>query len=287
MATFTTPEPIEAAVKVPAGSIHLIASDREDTTVVVNPADFSNPEAAERVQVGLDGGRLGVKGPGLDGIRSLIGPRSRDSVEVTIELPERSAIDIAIGVGEVRLDGRFGDVHVRSGAGDVHLDTAAAVDAVTGAGNFTLAEASGAVQVTAAGDMRLGRVSGDAEVKNMNGKTWLREVTGRVRVNSANGDIHVERVHGDVSAKTANGSVEVLGVSRGSVTVVSGSGSLEIGVDKGTAAWVDARTKFGRVDNSLEVAEQPEQPDQAVEINARTSFGDIRIRRSPQSGVDT
>ena len=49
---------------------------------------------------------------------------------------------------------------------------------------------------------------------------------------------------------------------------------------KGTAAWVDAKTSFGRVHNRLGSADGPELSEKTVEIRARTSFGDIVIRRA-------
>jgi len=282
MTTFHTPEPIELGVEIAAGSVQLIAGVRAETTVVVNPSDptrEADVEFADKTQVGLADGRLDVRTPKSRGIGGLVGIARPGSVEVTVELPQMSKVHITTGAGEVRADGRFGDVHVQSGAGDIHVDQATRARLTTGAGSLSLTRSHGDTEVAAGGDMRIERVDGSAEIKNVNGETWIGEVRGRLRVRAANGSIHVVRAHTDLAARTANGRIEIGEVISGSVTLATGSGPIEIGIGEGTSAWVDARTKFGRVDNSLEGTEGP-PPGEHVEARARTSFGDISIHRS-------
>lgn len=282
MATFHTSDPIEVGVEIPSGSIHVIAGDQSETNVVVNPTDPSeraDTAAAEKTHVALTDGRLGVRTPKTGGIGGLMGIGRPGSVQITIELPEKSSLDLTTGFGDVRADGRFGDVHVQSGAGAIHVDQVTRARLATGAGSLSLTRSHGDAEVAAGGDMRIERVDGTAEIKNVNGETWIGEVRGRLRVRSANGSIHVVRAHMDLAARTANGKIEVGEVISGSVTLATGSGHIEIGIGEGTSAWVDARTKFGRVDNSLEGTEGP-PPGEHVEARARTSFGDISIYRS-------
>ena len=181
---------------------------------------------------------------------------------------------------DFRGDGRLGDVRIKSGAGNISLDQAGQVQLETGAGSVTVERATGRAEVTAAGNMRIGEIGGPADIKNVNGKTWLGEVTGSLRVKAANGDITVGRAHSDVAAKTANGSIEINEVVSGSVVLETGMGGLDVGIRNGTAAWVDATTRFGRVHNTLATADGPEGSNATVEIRARTSFGDITIHRS-------
>ena len=84
----------------------------------------------------------------------------------------------------------------------------------------------------------------------------------------------------DVAVKTANGSIRLGQVARGTVTVETASGGLDIGIRDGTAAWIDATTKFGRVDNRLTPTGDPEPSAETVQVRARTSFGDVVIARS-------
>lgn len=282
MQTFETPQPISVDVDITAGSVHLIASPRNDTTVVVNPSDPSvktDVAAAETTEVGLIDGSVTVTTAKSRKIGNYLSSRP-GSVDVTIELPAQSSLVVKVGAGDVTADGQFGNVDVKSGAGAIHIDRTISARLVSGAGNLTLNHSSDGAQVTTAGVMRIGGIDGDATIKNLNGKTWIGEVDGRLRVRSANGDITVDRATSDVAVKTANGNVDVGEVAAGSVTLDTGMGGLTIGIADGAAAWVDARTKFGRVDNSLEPTDAPDGAGGEVEIRARTSFGDIHIHRS-------
>jgi hypothetical protein len=70
---------------------------------------------------------------------------------------------------------------------------------------------------------------------------------------------------------------------RGSVELGTAYGELEVGVREGTAARLDVRSQFGNVRNLLTASDGPQPSDQRVEVRARTSFGDIVIRRSEPS----
>lgn len=283
MTVFETPDPIVADLEVQVGSVHLIADDRRDTSVVINP---SNPakrldvDAAEKTVVEMTGNRLNLITPKPGGIGVLVGRYG--SVDIIIELPEGSSIDVSNGFGDVRADGRLGDVYVKTGAGDIDVDRTETARLVSGAGRLTLGNSNGKAEVTTAGDMEIGRVVGEAGVKNQNGKTRVGEVVGPLRVRSANGDIFVDRARADVSAKTANGNIEIGQVTSGSVTLGTSSGAIAVGLAPGSAAWVDARTQYGRVHNDLESVDRPEAGNE-VEIRARTSFGDIHIHRSEET----
>jgi hypothetical protein len=56
-------------------------------------------------------------------------------------------------------------------------------------------------------------------------------------------------------------------------------GDLEVGVGEGTVAYLDVRAAAGHVHNDLEASSAPGGSAQKVEIRARTSMGDIAIRR--------
>jgi DUF4097 and DUF4098 domain-containing protein YvlB len=297
MQSFETPNPISVDIDIAAGSVHLIAGDRSDTTVVVNPTEQSRKadrEAAEKATIELSGQRLTVKTPKWS---SYVGFRT-GSVEVTVELPDKSALDVTTGFGDVNADGVFGvvnvksgagaihvdkatgDVTARSGAGAIHVDQAKGLQLTSGAGNLGVNRCRGNAKITTAGDMRIAHIDGDAEIKNLNGKTWMGEVGGKLRVRSANGDITVDHALSHVDMKTANGNIAIGEVSSGEITLGTASGGLEIGIKEGSAAWVDAKTQFGRVHNRLQATEAPRDSEGEVAVQARTSFGDIYIDRS-------
>ena len=56
-------------------------------------------------------------------------------------------------------------------------------------------------------------------------------------------------------------------------------GDLEVGIREGTAALLDVSSQFGRVKNTLAAADAPEPSAETVEVRARTSIGEIVIRR--------
>ena len=140
--------------------------------------------------------------------------------------------------------------------------------------------ATGHAEVTTgSGDVRLRELDGSAVIKNSNGDTWIGAAGGDLRVNAANGDIAVDLAHASVGAKSANGDVRLGEVVRGSVVLETKMGDLEVGVREGTAAWLDVNSRFGHVHNSLDAADAPEPSAETVEVRARTSVGEIVIRR--------
>jgi hypothetical protein len=284
LSAFETREPISVTLELTQGAVHVIATDRLDTVVAVNPSNRSRKidvEAAELTQVEYSNGSLLVKGPKPRGLGGYIGLGGKiGSIDVTIELPANSRVKADLGFGDFRGDGRLGDVRIKSGAGNISLDQAGQAQLDTGAGSVTVEKLTGRAEVSGAGTMRMGEVSGSAEIKNLNGKTWLGEVQGSLRVKAANGDITVGRAHSDVNITTSNGSIQIDEVVSGSVVLETGMGGVEAGIRNGTAAWVDATTRFGRVHNTLATADGPEGSSATVEIRARTSFGDITIHRS-------
>ena len=91
MPTFTTPTPIDLAVKLPVGSLEVVATDRTDTVVTVTPSDPSKAvdrRGAEETKVEFDGTRLTITGPKPR--FSIIGPN--ESIEVKVELPAGSRL---------------------------------------------------------------------------------------------------------------------------------------------------------------------------------------------------
>ena len=108
------------------------------------------------------------------------------------------------------------------------------------------------MRVITAGEMSLGEVDGILELKNQTGKTWIGEVTGPARIKSANGDITVDRAHDSIVVKTANGDIRVGEVGGGPVVLETAAGAIDIGLRSGVAAWLDARTSYGRVLNLME-----------------------------------
>ena len=243
MPTFTTPEPILVSLDLAAGDARISAGERDDTVVEVAPRDASrraDVRAAEQTRVEFADGRLVVRTP-----RQGLSFSRGWAVDVTIALPAGSRVQGRTGVGELHADGTLADCTFKSGAGAIRLGKTGPLHVASGAGDIT-----------------------------------VDSVGGDVRVTTANGDITVDRAARNLIAKTANGNVRVGAVARGSVEVTTASGSIEIGVVRGTAARLDVKTQFGNVDQQLDAAEAPPPSGEKVEIRGRTGFGDITVRRA-------
>jgi DUF4097 and DUF4098 domain-containing protein YvlB len=281
MPTFDTPQPISATVEPVVGNVRIIASDRTDTVVDVRPtneSDDSDIKAAEQTSVDYAAGTLTVKAPRQ---RPLDLTNKSRSIDVTIELPSGSRLNGNTGAGDLYGTGRLGQCRYKAGAGHIQLDHTGEVHLTTGAGNIAVEQVAGKAEIsTGSGRVSVGELGGTAEVKNSNGSTTVGTVTGTIRVRSANGDVTVDQAGDNVDVKTANGSVRANELARGRAVLETAMGDIEIGVREGTAAWVDARSRFGRVTNTMTASEAPDKAAETVEVRAHTAFGEITIRRS-------
>ena len=284
MRSYETEEPIAVSIEMSQGTVHVIAGSRRDTVVAVNPTDrnrSADVEEAAKTTADLANGLLAISTPRNRGIaRHVVGWGRSGSIDVTIELPEGSSLTADTGVADFRCVGRLADVDIKTGVGDVRLDQTDILRIRNGVGRVTVERVTGDVDIVAGGDLTLGDVTGDAGIKNHTGRTTIGRVGGKVSVRSANGAVAIEDSEGEVTVKTANGDVRLGRVTRGSTSLETGFGSIEVGIREGTAAWVDANTKFGKIDNRLSPAGEPSEKTETAEIRARTAFGDVLITRA-------
>jgi Toastrack DUF4097 len=282
MPTFQTPKPITVDVELGAGDIRIDASERTDTVVEVLPTDPDKPgdvTAAGQTRVELAGDRLVIRGP--RGWRQWTPRGGRESIDVRIELPAGSQIQGEAGVAALRATGELGAFRFKAGAGDIDLDEAATVSIRTGAGDIGVGHAAGDLTAsTGSGVVRIAAVDGSAVIKNSNRDTWVGRVAGELRVKAANGGISIDRAGATVTVKTANGDIRLGEVAPGAVVAETGFGKIDVGIGEGVAAWLDLNTGFGRVLNDLADSERPDAGEETVEVRARTSYGDITIRRA-------
>ncbi|MDA2806521.1 DUF4097 family beta strand repeat-containing protein [Nocardiopsis suaedae] len=264
MPEFATPEPITADIDVVAGGVLLNATDRTDTVVEVRPRDpgkDADVRAAERVQVDFGNGRLTVASQKSSAVGRML---QKGMVEVTVELPAESHVRATTGYGSIRCEGRVGTTRI-----------------TTSASNITVDRASGNAELTTAnGWVRANTIDGSATVKNTNGSITLGTVTGPLRMATSHGDLSAERALDSVEARTPYGVIRIGEVVRGSVNLQSNYGEVEIGIREGTAAWLDADSEHGTVHTSLNASEGPEAAEETVEVYARTSYGDVVVRRA-------
>jgi hypothetical protein len=280
MPTFDTPEPISVTIDLGLGDVRITAGDRATTVVDVRPSDPSNDgdaRAAGATRIEFANEQLLIKAPKL---RSWLPRSDGGSIDVTIGLPAGSNLNGAAGSADFRCDGRFGACRIKIGLGTIEVEQAHSLHLKSGAGDITVDHVTGAAEFTAgSGDVRVRELGDGAVIKNSNGDTWVGIAAGEVRLNSANGSIAVDLANAGVVAKTANGDVRLGEVVRGSVALETAAGDLEVGIREGTAAWLDVSARAGKVHNALPAADAPGTSAEKVEVRARTSVGNVVIRR--------
>jgi len=285
MPRYDTPEPISVTIELGVGDVRITAGERSDTVVEVTPNRASNPsdvKAAEQTRVEFAQGRLLILTPKSWKRYTPFG--GAEAVNVRVDLPAGSRINAETSVGDVGCEGRLGECRFDTSVGNVYVDETGPLHVNTSGGNVTVDRIVGRGEITGSGQVRIREIEGAAVIKNLNGPTWVGEVTGDLRCNAANGDISVDRALGAVTAKTANGAVRIGEVVRGAVEISTANGQLEVGIREGSAALLDAHSHFGSVRNSLTPTDGPQPSDQTVEVRARTSYGDIVVRRSSSNG---
>jgi DUF4097 and DUF4098 domain-containing protein YvlB len=265
MPTFPTPEPVTAQIEAGAGSIRLVATDREDTVVEVRPHDAScavDVRAAEQTRVLYRDGKLGVSASkrGLPFFRG-------GAVDIDIALPSRSRLHISLASADVRGEGEFADCRFSSASGDLDIDVVA--------GHVKAATASGSVAVRAA--------EGNLSVSTASGRITIGELDGDLRFQAASGGLTVDRMRGSLKSATASGSVSIAAAVSGAVVAHTSSGEVQIGIPEGTAAQLDIMTGSGVVTNRLQPSDGPAQGDETLLLRVRTGSGDVDIHRTVEA----
>ncbi|WP_351231646.1 DUF4097 family beta strand repeat-containing protein [Streptomyces sp. NPDC002133] len=278
MPSFDTPEPISVTAYVYAGSIRFTAGDRLDSVVEVQPRDPKKDldvRSADQTEVTYASGVLTVSTPKAN----LLGRGG--TVDVTVELPTGSRIDMTGAGTNVLGEGRLGEVRVKTSAGDVRLDTTGPLKLTASHGSITVDRVEGMAEITSStGNVRVGTVDGPAVLKNSHGTTTVGAVTGELRVNGANGGIDIARAEASVTGTTTNGYLRVAEVARGNIQLETSNGPIEVGIREGTAAWLDVSSNRGQVRNTLAASEAPEQTEDTVKVRARTNWGNIDVLRA-------
>jgi putative adhesin len=278
MPVFDTPEPISVIIDRIVGDVRIVASERTDTSVDVRPADPSKPadlRGAEKTLVEYSPGRLVIKGPKQP---NFIGKVER--IYVTIELPTGSQVDCDLDMGSITSEGRLGDVRLKSGMGEMRLGGTKDLQIRGSYGKLTVDRVDGDADISTGKEIRIGHIAGMGMIKNSNGSTRVGQAGGDLYVKAANGDIDIDRTGGNVTAKTANGSIRVGEVAGGAVVLETAAGDVRVAIRQGVPAYLDVSTQYGNVVNTLDPADSPKQSETAVELRARTAYGDIFISRS-------
>ncbi|WP_149202390.1 DUF4097 family beta strand repeat-containing protein [Actinotalea subterranea] len=286
MTTYETPQPVALTVDVAVrADVRIVAtsgSTSEVTVVPRNPARALDVRAAEETTAQLVDGRLRVtcRPP-----RRYTWLNDGGAIDLSVVVPIGSTLDVTSGMGALACEGEFGDAELRTGMGNIRIDHCGHLRARTSMGDVLVERAVGRADVTTgSGSVRVREADGGVEVKNSNGDTAVGAVAGEVHVKASNGAIVVDRSAGPVTARSSHGGIRLGEVAGGPVSLTTATGSIEVGVADGVAAWLDVRATYGRVRSELEPTDGPGDGP-AVEIRAHTAYGDITVRRAAPAGA--
>ena len=163
--------------------------------------------------------------------------------------------------GRIIIRGKVNHLDLQTHGGDIEIDDAELLRAVTMGGSVTVNHRLGDSFIrTGGGDIRVDASVGDLAISSLGGNIWLKAIA-KGRVESGGGNIEVVRCMGSLLVRTAGGNIN-LGEMGGAVTAETGGGNIRIGVAHGPvvastalgdiALWklaqgADAHTGMGRI----------------------------------------
>ncbi|WIM96374.1 DUF4097 family beta strand repeat-containing protein [Actinoplanes oblitus] len=178
MQSFDTPAPISAVLDIPAGRVRIVAAERADTAVEIRPADAAkarDAKAAEQSRVTYADGVLRVE---VTAKHQALGPSG--SVDVTVQLPAGSRVEVRSASAEFRTTGALGTVSFEGAHGAVDIAEAAGVHLTGNAVDVTVGRLTGPAEIsTDQGDIRIGEAH--------RGTVVLRTQAGNIAVTAAAG----------------------------------------------------------------------------------------------------
>ncbi|GAA1854628.1 DUF4097 family beta strand repeat-containing protein [Asanoa iriomotensis] len=264
MSEFPVDGPITVAFKIASGSVDVVAEERTNASVVVEPGDRrgESRRLADETEVEFNGETLSivVPTPRSFGLRG-------GSVAIRVHVPLDSAVTGKSASADVTCHGRLGRIDVDAASGDIQVDHVSG-DATVG---------------TASGDVRMTRVDGHLRTKGASGDLRVRGVGGSFAGKYASGDVQVDEVGSDISVETASGDVNIGKTHRGTARISTASGDVKIGVQAGTGVWFDVKTLSGDTRNGLDMSAPgpaAEPTGEQLTLQLRTMSGDIDIHRA-------
>ena len=278
MHTFETPGPTTLAVRSGAGHVIVRAEETARTTVELTALNAAGQDAVAEARVEQQHHGIVVDIPRHRS--GLFRPQPAVGIEIT--LPTGSTLEVKAESADIEATGTFADAVVTSGSGEVQVgDVTGSAKLKSGSGAVAAGRIGKALVVTTgSGDVRVDRSGRTASVTVGSGDILISEVAGDVLTKTGSGDVEVDRLGGTLVTKSGSGSLVVRRAASGSVKANGASGSITIGIEQGTAAWLDVSTLTGRVVQELDQTGAPTDDQPRVEITAHTVSGDLWVHRS-------
>ena len=253
-----------------------------------------------RVEVATESGELAVRAryPARRSIRigfwDLFNDFEVPSAEVRIEVEVPPGIPLAVKStsGDIRteglavpqqLDATSGDVQVFESAAPVRITTTSGDVEARDVGRVLVRTVSGDAEFSAVrGALDVHTTSGDLVVRGAADSLLLGTVTGDMSVTDArkglkatttSGEITLRQGRGQVDISASSGHVEVGMAALTAVAISTGSGDIDLTLDRGLGARLELQTSNGSL--------QMDSPIQVVSLSRRRVEGRLRQGTAP------
>jgi putative adhesin len=242
--------PVELEISIPSGDIEVETGDGDECVVWVE----GNEKLVEQTLVELQGNRLLVelRGKKAFGITIEIGGFSLGSekLRVRARVPHGSAATLVTASADSQVDGRLGELELRTASGDLLVR---------------------------------GEIERNATLKSVSGDIRIDRVGGDVRGTSVSGDIRIDDVRGKLVLKSVSGDMRIGAVHGHEATLQSVSGDIQLGVTSGRNVDVDANTVSGDLSSDVALAGDAgdfHNGEPTLVVRGKTVSGDFRLVRS-------
>jgi hypothetical protein len=265
---FTTSQPVALYVEIGAGQVDVTATDTDQTRVELSGRH------ADEVLVELDGRDLRVIAPKR---KTGFFSSDDDALFATITVPTGSDLAARTGSADLGVVGEIGSSRVKTGSGDVRLDTLGGPASVeTGSGDVEVEESRSELRVKCgSGDVRINAVGAGAAVSTGSGDVQIGATTGPAVVKTGSGDVRVVEAGSDVSLVTGSGDLQIDTARRGKLSAKGASGSIHVGIPAGVPVWTDISTVSGRIHSNVQGSGEPSGDGDHLELRATTVSGDV------------
>lgn len=234
-------------------------------------ADFPNVAVHLRIQV--------PAGPAVT-LRSTSGDQAAHDLS--------NPVDSQSSSGDVKVEGQRGRLEVSTSSGDIRAVDVGRTRLHTTSGDVTVNGVSGALDVhTSSGTLELHGVSDSLTVSSVSGDVTIEGTPGTFAASSSSGDIVASGlVRGAVHVATTSGGIRLpLAVSVPAARISSGSGDVDLKLERGTNATFDVTTGSGTIDANLGLQVQSATRhvlrgtlgSGRAPIELKTTSGDIRL----------
>lgn len=259
---FAATGPVQADIRLPAGSVNVAATKTSAVTVTLLPASPASERLIEETEVSFEAGSLTVRVP------EKVRVSGNAALDLRVELPEGSRVTAGTASADLLCSGELSGLSAKTASGDVNAG-----------------RVHGDVELsTASGDIRLDATTGDVRVETASGDVFIERAGGDTIAKTASGDVTVGEAGHSVTIRTASGDVRVDSIITGLADISSMSGDITLAVLAGATVYLDISTLSGHVSSELDSSPGAGE-DAELTLSCQTVSGDVRVVRATADPV--